>query len=215
MINNGRYKMKNIKMISQKSKNIKEFSNNYFKRLNEIFNQINDNNLEKFEKTLNNARLNDKTIFVFGNGGSASTATTMANDLGFDILKKTNTKKTFKFLCLNDNTSVLTAIANDVGYENIFINQLKIHFKTGDIAIILSASGNSKNLIKAAQWIKNKKGQVLSIIGFDGGKIKKLSDNCIHFKCDKTEYGPIEDIHLIINHIFAHWFQKKLSKNKT
>lgn len=210
MISNGRYKMKNIKTISQKSKNIKQFSNNYFKRLNEIFNQINDNEIEKFEKTLNNARLNDKTIFVFGNGGSASTATTMANDLGFDILKKTNTKNTFKFLCLNDNTSVLTAIANDVGYENIFINQLKIHFKKGDIAIILSASGNSKNLVKAAQWIKDKKGQVLSIVGFDGGKIKKLSDNCIYFKCDKTEYGPIEDIHLIINHIFAHWFQKKL-----
>ena len=93
----------------------------------------------------------------------------MANDLGFDILKKTNTKKTFKFLCLNDNTSVLTAIANDVGYENIFINQLKIHFKKGDIALILSASGNSKNLIKAAKWIKSATGRY-STIGFDGGK---------------------------------------------
>jgi D-sedoheptulose 7-phosphate isomerase len=202
--------MKDIKTISLKSKNIKEFANNYLKRLSEIFNQINNNDLEKFEKTLNKARLNGNTIFVFGNGGSASTATTMANDLGFDILKKTNTKKTFKFLCLNDNTSVLTAIGNDVGYENIFINQLKIHFKKGDIALILSASGNSKNLIKAAKWIKSKKGQVLSIVGFDGGKLKKLSSNCIHFKCDKVEYGPIEDIHLIINHIFAHWFQNKL-----
>ena len=202
--------MKDIKTISLKSKNIKDFANNYLKRLSEIFNQINSNDLEKFEKTLNNARLNGNTIFVFGNGGSASTATTMANDLGFDILKKTNTKKTFKFLCLNDNTSVLTAIGNDVGYENIFINQLKIHFKKGDMALILSASGNSKNLIKAAKWIKSKKGKVLSIVGFDGGKLKKLSNNCIHFKCDKVEYGPIEDIHLIINHIFAHWFQKKL-----
>jgi len=202
--------MKNIKTISLKSKNIKEFASNYIKRLNEIFNQINNNDLGNFEKTLNSARLNGNTIFVFGNGGSASTATTMANDLGFDILKKTNTKKTFKFLCLNDNTSVLTAIGNDVGYENIFINQLKIHFKKGDMALILSASGNSKNLIKAAKWIKSKKGKVLSIVGFDGGKLKKLSNNCIHFKCDKVEYGPIEDIHLIINHIFAHWFQKKL-----
>ena len=95
--------MKNIKTISLKSKNIKDFANNYLKRLSEIFNQINNIDLEKFEKTLNNARLNGNTIFVFGNGGSASTATTMANDLGFDILKKTNTKKTFKFLCLNDN----------------------------------------------------------------------------------------------------------------
>ena len=202
--------MKTIKQISQKSKNIKEFSNNYFKRLGEIFSQININDLENFEKTINNARMKGNTIFVFGNGGSASTATTMANDLGFDILKKTNTKKTFKFFCLNDNTSVLTAIGNDVGYENIFVNQLKIHFKKGDIALILSASGNSKNLINAAKWIKNKKGKILSIVGFDGGKLKKISDNCIYFKCDKNEYGPIEDIHLIINHILAHWFQKKL-----
>ena len=62
-------------------------------------------------------------------GGSASTATTISNDLGFDILKKTKAKNTFKFLCLNDNTSVLTAIANDVGYENVFLNQIKIHYK--------------------------------------------------------------------------------------
>jgi len=202
--------MKTIKQISKKSRNIKEFSNNYFKRLGEIFNQININDLENFEKTINAARIKGNTIFVFGNGGSASTATTMANDLGFDILKKTSTKKTFKFFCLNDNTSVLTAIGNDVGYENIFLNQLKIHFKKGDIALILSASGNSKNLINAAKWIKNKKGKILSIVGFDGGKLKNISDNCIYFKCDKNEYGPIEDIHLIINHILAHWFQKKL-----
>ena len=166
--------MKTIKQISQKSKNIKEFSNNYFKRLGEIFNQININDLENFEKTINNARIKGNTIFVFGNGGSASTATTMANDLGFDILKKTSTKKTFKFFCLNDNTSVLTAIGNDVGYENIFLNQLKIHFKKGDIALILSASGNSKNLINAAKWIKNKRGKILSIVGFDGGKLKNI-----------------------------------------
>lgn len=204
--------MKTIKQISKKSRNIKEFSNNYFKRLGEIFNQININDLENFEKTINAARIKGNTIFVFGNGGSASTATTMANDLGFDILKKTSTKKTFKFFCLNDNTSVLTAIGNDVGYENIFLNQLKIHFKKGDIALILSASGNSKNLINAAKWIKNKKGKVLSIVGFDGGLLKKNSDICLFFKCEKNEYGPIEDIHLIINHIFAHWFQNKLKK---
>ena len=115
---------------------------------------------------------------MFGNGGSAATSTTMANDLGFDIIKKTKTKKTFKIFCLNDNTSVMTAIGNDTGYENIFINQLKIHFEKKDMAIILSASGNSKNLIKAANWIKKKNGYVFSIVGFDGGVLKKISNNC-------------------------------------
>ena len=74
-------------------------------------------------------------MYVFGNGGGAATAMTMANDLGFDVLKKTN-KKTFKIISLNDNSSVLTAIANDTGYDNIFLNQLKIHFKKNDKILI-------------------------------------------------------------------------------
>ena len=209
MTKNGK-KMDNVKKLSEKAKNIEEFSKNYFKRLNSIFDNLDYKKIQKFENIFNEKRIKGNTIFVFGNGGSASTATTISNDLGFDILKKTKAKSTFKFLCLNDNTSVLTAIANDVGYENVFINQLKIHYKKGDIALILSASGNSENLVRAAQWLKKKRGKILSIVGFDGGKIKKLSDICIHVKCDKVEYGPVEDIHLIINHIFAHWFQTKL-----
>ena len=209
MTRNGK-KMDNVKKLSEKAKNIKIFSKNYFKRLNNIFDNLDYQQIENFEKIFNERRISGNTIFVFGNGGSASTATTIANDLGFDILKKTKTKSPFKFFCLNDNTSVLTAIANDVGYENIFLNQLKIHYKKGDIALILSASGNSENLVKASKWLKKKGGRILSIVGFDGGKIKKLSNNCIHIKSDKVEYGPVEDIHLIINHIFAHWFQNKL-----
>ena len=135
----------------------------------------------------------------------------MANDLGFDVLKKTKIKKTFKIHSLNDNQSVLTAIANDTGYENIFLNQLKIHFKTGDILIVLSASGNSLNLIKACNWTKEKQGKVVGILGFDGGKLKKKCDLTIHIKTEKNEYGPVEDAQLIINHILAHWFQKKYS----
>ena len=78
--------------------------------------------------------------------------------------------------------------------------------------IIFSASGNSKNILNAAKWIKDKKGKVFSVVGFDGGKIKKYSDICLHFKSQKNEYGPVEDCQLIVNNIFAHWFQKKFSK---
>ena len=133
----------------------------------------------------------------------------MANDLGFDIKKKTKVKKTFKIISLNDNTAVVTAIANDIGYENIFLKQLEIHYKKGDKILIFSASGNSENLLKAAKWIKKKGGRVISILGFDGGKLKKISDLSVHIKTEKGAYGPVEDIQLIINHIFAHWFQYK------
>ena len=91
------------------------------------------------------ARKAKSNIFIFGNGGSAATASTMANDLGFDIIKKTKTKTPFKFFALTDNNPVITAISNDVGYENVLINQLKIHHKKRDITIMISVSGNSKN----------------------------------------------------------------------
>ena len=200
--------MNDLKKIAKKSKNIIEFSKNYFKRLSKIYEAIDKNKIKQLEKKLHEIRINGGNIFVIGNGGSAANASSMANDLGFDFIKKTKIKKCFKIFSLNDNTSVLTAISNDIGYENLFVGQLKIHFKKKDMIIILSASGNSKNLLKAANWVKKNNGYVFSIIGFDGGKLKKLSNNCIHIKSNSDEYGPVEDIQLIINHILAHWFQK-------
>ena len=136
----------------------------------------------------------------------------MANDLGFDIIKKTKTKTPFKFFALTDNSPVITAISNDVGYENVLINQLKIHHKKRDITIMISASGNSKNLLTAAKWIKSNGGYVFSFLGFDGGRLKKISNDYILVDSIKGEYGPVEDIHLMINHILAHWFQEKIKK---
>ncbi len=203
--------MKKNKFFKEKKLNLINFSNQYIDYLSDVLNKIDKKNIDRLEKILENARKKNNTIFIAGNGGAAATAITMANDLGFDVLKKTKIKKTFKIHSLNDNQSVLTAIANDTGYENIFLNQLKIHFKTGDILIVLSASGNSLNLIKACNWTKEKQGKVVGILGFDGGKLKKKCDLTIHIKTEKNEYGPVEDAQLIINHILAHWFQKKYS----
>ncbi len=196
------------------SKNINtpgEYAKSYFRYLNEVLSAIDVKQIDKLVKLLLKLRSQGKTIFVIGNGGSSATATTMANDIGFDIIKKTKTEKAFKVLSLNDNASVLTAISNDVGYEEVFINQLKIHYKTGDALIVISASGNSKNLIKASKFVKSKKGKVVAFLGFDGGKLSRICDIQIHVKTNKGEYGPTEDAHLIINHILAHWFQGTIS----
>ena len=203
--------MKSIEKLAYKEKNIENFSKRYLERINLIFKKINLKELSKLEDEFLDLRKKNSTLFVFGNGGGAATAMTMANDLGFDVLKKTN-KKTFKIISLNDNSSVVTAIANDKSYDEIFMNQLKIHFNKKDKILIFSASGNSKNLIKAAKWVKKKKGKVISIIGFDGGKLKKLSDTYIHIPTERGEYGPVEDFQLMINHILAHWFQKNLKR---
>lgn len=201
-----------IKKIVKKNKKISNFAKSYFLRISEIFNKLNFKKIENLEKILMKARKSKSNIFVFGNGGSAATASTMANDLGFDIIKKTKTKIPFKFLALTDNNPVITAISNDVGYENVLINQLKIHHKKGDVTILISASGNSKNLLNAVKWIKSNGGFVFSFLGFNGGKLKKISNDYILVDSIKGEYGPVEDIHLMINHILAHWFQEKIKK---
>jgi len=202
--------MSNIDKIAQQAKNPGDFAKRYFNYLNQILDTIDPTPINLLVEVLEEARLKENTIFIIGNGGSASTASTMANDLGFDVIKKTEVNKPFRILSLTDNTSVMSAIANDVGYENIFLNQLRIHYRNGDKLLAISASGNSPNVITAAEWVRAQGGSVLSFVGFQGGKLKEISDIVIHVKTNAGEYGPVEDAHLILNHILAHWFQFKL-----
>ena len=159
-------------MILNKQKNIKIFAKNYFKNLIHVINSLDISKIEKLSKSLEIRRKNNKNIFVIGNGGSAVNASAMANDLGFDILKKT--KKPFKIISLTDNNAINSAISNDIGFENLFISQIQTQYNKGDMLLVLSVSGNSENLIKASQWFKKNKGYVFGILGFDGGKIKKF-----------------------------------------
>ena len=200
--------MKTLKQHFKESKNFKIFAKKYIDYLSNSLKDLDLDGLDEIRKELEIVKRKKKTIFVFGNGGAAATAITIANDLGFDIMKKSKSKKTFNIVCLNENQSVITAIANDTGYENIFLNQLKIKFNKGDVVIILSVSGNSNNLIKAAKWLKGK-GKVFALLGFDGGKLLNYCNKHILIKSLKSDYGPVEDIQLVVNHIFAHWFQNK------
>ena len=202
--------MNNINAAFEKSGSFSDFSLRYFNYLADIQRKLDPNELDMFAEEFLQARETKNTIFVAGNGGSATTATTMANDIGFDIVKKTGTNKPFRVFALTDNTSVITAIANDVGYENIFINQLKIHYREGNKLVVISASGNSKNVILAADWVKSMGGKVLGMLGFDGGELRKICDISILVPSLTGEYGPVEDMHLMINHLLAHWFQNKL-----
>jgi D-sedoheptulose 7-phosphate isomerase len=202
--------MNNLIKAYSEELTIGEYSRKYFTYLAKVLESINQDEIIKMEEALESARTNGNTIFVAGNGGSAATATTMANDIGFDVIKKTGIDKPFKIFSLVDNNSVVTAISNDVGYETIFINQLKIHYREGDSIILISASGNSPNILKAAEWVKAQGGTVIGFLGFTGGKLIDYCDVKIHVESLPGEYGPVEDAHLIMNHVLAHWFQNKL-----
>lgn len=202
--------MNNIDRLCTNSQSAGEFAHEYLNYLKLVLDSITPESIDRLVEEFESVRATGNTIFVAGNGGSATTATSMANDIGFDVIKKTGTDKPFRVLALTDNTSVITAIANDVGYENVFLNQLKIHYRQGDKLLAISASGNSPNVVTAAEWVKEQGGRVISFVGFTGGKLKEISDVVVHVKSESGEYGPVEDAHLVLNHILAHWFQFKL-----
>lgn len=202
--------MNNIAKFANRSKSAGSFAHDYFNYLKKILDSIPGSSIDTLVDQFEKARTNGNTIFTAGNGGSATTASSMANDIGFDVIKKTGTNIPFKVLALTDNTSVITAIGNDVGYQNIFLNQLKIHYRKGDVLLVISASGNSPNVVAAAEWVKEQGGYVISFVGFTGGQLKKISDLVLHVEAESGEYGPVEDAHLVLNHILAHWFQFKL-----
>ncbi len=203
--------MKTFEKLYKNTDNIGEFAKGYFNHLKSVLDKLDLKSIIKLEEMFEEARANGNSIFVAGNGGSATTASSMANDIGFDIIKKTGTKNPFRLLALTDNNAVLTAIANDVGYDNVFINQLKIHYRKGDKLLVISASGNSENVVRAASWVKKQGGSIIGFLGFTGGKLKEMSDVVIQAETEAGEYGPVEDLHLIINHVLAHWFQEKLN----
>jgi D-sedoheptulose 7-phosphate isomerase len=186
------------------------FAGLYFDRLREILSTFDSGQLRALASEFDSARTERSTIFVVGNGGSATTATSMANDLGFDVLKKSGVEETFRVFALTDNNASVTAIANDVGYEDVFVNQLRIHFRPGDRLLAISASGNSPNVVRAAEWVRARGGRVMSLLGFGGGRLLELSDIAVHARSEPGEYGPVEDAHLVVNHLLAHWFQVKL-----
>ncbi len=182
------------------TKDIQKFSKNYFKYLNELLNRIDTKEIKVFYNLIFEAKENSKNIFFVGNGGSASTASHFANDLSIGSRSYT---KPFKCYSLTDNNSIITAIGNDFGFDEVFSRQIKVLGNSGDLLVLISASGNSANLIKAIECAKEKSIQTIAITSFDGGTIKKLADYNVFVKTEIGEYGPAEDAHLILNHLIV------------
>lgn len=168
----------------------------YFKDLKTTIDKVSNDEINCFINLLKNSRDDDKTIFVMGNGGSASTASHYVCDFNKGLSYKKDKK--FKFISLNDNIPTIMAYANDVSYDDIFVEQLKNYFKEGDVVIGISGSGNSPNVIKAIKYANENNGITVGLTGFDGGKLKLISQNNIHVPINNMQIA--EDLHLIINH---------------
>ncbi len=144
-----------------------------------------------------------KTIFVCGNGGSAATASHLACDLNKSVLGKhpLTAKPKFRVICLNDNIPLLTAWGNDSDYKFVFSEQLRGLGQKGDLLIVISASGNSTNILETLKVARKLKLKSFGLLGFDGGQTKQMADDAI--VVDSFNYGPVEDVHLVINHLLT------------
>lgn len=142
-----------------------------------------------------------RQVFIFGNGGSAGNAIHLANDFLYGISRKLG--HALRVAALPANTSVVTCLANDEGYDSIFFRQLAVLAQPGDIAIALSGSGNSMNIIKALEWCKSNSVQTFALLGFGGGKAKILADVPIHVAVDDMQIS--EDLQLVVGHMLMQW----------
>lgn len=181
------------------------FFKSYFSLLGRLMHSLNPEDISRIIDVFESARRSGRQIFFIGNGGSAVTAMHFANDLAALAVKGLP----FRAIALVDNIAKITSIANDDGYASIFVRQLECLLKKKDILVAISASGNSKNIINAAKFAKRKGGVVVALVGFDGGGLKKIADHSILIKTKKGEYGPVEDMHLILDHLISSYFMYK------
>lgn len=191
------------------SSSTKEFIQEY---IDEVKRGLDTLNIEKIEEAIGmilKAYERGSRVFIFGNGGGASTATHMACDLGKGTLSRfyNNKEKRLRVMSLTDNMALLTAYANDLSFDHAFVQQLRNLVEKKDLVIVLSGSGNSKNLVKAIKYANECGAETLGILGFKtGGKLAELVDCSIIVQSD--HYGPVEDIHLVLNHLLASCFAK-------
>ena len=199
--------MNNLKEIF--TEDIEKFSKSYLDYLKKIFDQIDLSEIKKFVETILDARKRNATIFFMGNGGSAATASHFANDLAFGTNEY---DKPFKVMSITDNVPVLTALGNDYGYDEVFVRQLKVYGEKGDVLVGISASGNSQNLINAFEYALSVGINTVALTAFDGGKMKKMVELCVHVPTGMNEYGPAEDAHMMLDHLVGYYLMRLMKK---
>lgn len=177
----------------------REFATRYLAYLSELIAHLDAGVIEQIIDAFVKAGHRGNTIYFLGNGGSAATSSHFANDIG--IGTRAPGVRPFKAISLADNLAVLTALANDEGYANIFVQQLEGVLQSGDLVVALSVSGNSPNVVEAIKYAQGIGALTIGCTGFDGGVLRQLADISLHVPTLRGEYGPAEDVFMILDHL--------------
>lgn len=174
-----------------------------------LLDRVNLGDVERVVEHLRTVRDADGTVYVAGNGGSAATASHWANDLG--KATKASSRAFMRVMCLSDNVSWLTALANDEGYDRAFSGQLENFAGPGDVFVAISASGNSQNLIEAAELARERGVLTVGLLGFDGGRLKEMVDEFLWLPTEPGQYGLVESGHTVLCDILTTCLMKDLA----
>ena len=182
----------------------------YLDRLNTEVSRLSQPDIQKMADLIYGAWQRGNFVYIIGNGGSGTTASHMAEDLGKSTLRpedlKDESKKRLKVLSLTDNAGWLLAVGNDCGYDQIFVQQLMNYGRPGDVLLAISGSGNSPNILNSVDWANRHGLTTFGLTGYKGGKLKGMQQHGIHVDLD--DMGMVESIHLclfhwVLNDVFA------------
>jgi D-sedoheptulose 7-phosphate isomerase len=176
----------------------------YLRTLRGVLDELSVESVERVIEVLEAAYRQERTVFLCGNGGSAALASHWACDLAKGTV--TSRAPRLRAISVGDNLAMLTAYANDLDYAQVFSEPLRTYARPGDVAILITASGNSPNILEAAKAAREIGMVTVGLIGFGGGKLAALVDHQITVKC--REYGPVEDLHLILDHIISLYLRR-------
>lgn len=172
----------------------------YLETEKQVLDQLDLNAVSELMNVLETARLGHNQVFICGNGGSAATASHFVCDFCKGVSLHQSVK--YDFECLNDNTPLLMAIGNDIGYDDVFVIPLRAKLRPGDVVIGISGSGNSENVLRAIAYAKEHAGITAALVGYDGGKLKQLADHVVHVDVDNMQI--VEDVHMILDHMMMY-----------
>jgi D-sedoheptulose 7-phosphate isomerase len=177
----------------------RDFATRYLNYLSDLLGQLDVGVIEQIIDAFTEAGERGQTVYFIGNGGSAATASHFANDLAYGT--RAAGRRPFTAVSLADNVSVLTALANDEGYDQIFVRQLEGALEPGDVVVALSVSGNSANVLEAVRYAGEVGALTIGCTGFDGGVLRQMVDVNLHVPTRAGEYAPVEDVFQILDHL--------------
>jgi len=185
-----------------------EYADGYIGRLAELLSQIDEGAVGRMLDMLERAGAEGRTIFLAANGGSAAVAAHFVNDLVV-LNCGAGSAPPYRAMALSDNVESVMAIANDYGYAEVFSRQLRAWARPGDVLIAISVSGNSENILRAAETMKALGGRAIGWQGFEGGRLAGLCDLAIVAPGARDEYGPVEDAFGVLSHIASGYLTMK------